>query len=468
MSRKADHRETEREFQASIIDSSTDAILSKTLDGIITSWNKGAEKLYGYSTAEVIGKPVSFLAPPDRVDETVQILDRIKNGEKIDHYETIRRKKDGTLIHISLTVSPVRDSSGQLIGASTIARDITEQKQLREERYFLASIVDSSDDAILSKDLQGTILSWNKAAVKMYGYTQEEVIGKHVSLLVPPDRMDEIQNILDVLKTGSSIDHHETMRVRKDGTLVYISLTVSPIKDDSGRVIAASSVARDVTERKRSEDFIRRQLEEKNILIQEVYHRVKNNLQLISSMLDLRARQTDKSDSAFKDSVERIRAIALVHEKMYHSESLAGINLSTYLTNLFEPLLKAYSLNRDQVQLQVYGDSSVNLNIAVPLGLIFNELITNSIKYAFPPGQPGRIEIDLNESSEMLKIRMSDNGVGLPVSVNPLTSQTFGFTITRLLVDQLKGTLESSVQNGTTFLLTLPRGYISQNQKSFF
>lgn len=459
MTRKAaGAREIKREFLASIIESSTDAIFSKTLDGTITSWNKGAEKLYGYSRAEIVGKSVALLASSDRRNEIPDILQRIQKGEEINHYETVRRKKDGTLIDVSLTVSPVRDSTGKIIGASAIARDITEARRLTLERYFLASIIDSSDDAILSKDLQGTILSWNKGAEKLYGYTEQEVLGKNVKLLAPPDRITEIEDVLEMLKQGKKLDHYETVRVRKDGTFVNISLTVSPIKNDMGQIIAASTIARDVTDRKRSEDLLRRQLEEKKILIQEVYHRVKNNLQLISSMMELRARQDENPDSAFKESIGRIRAIALVHEKMYSSESLAAIDLRSYLTNLFEPLVKAYSPNQDYVRLQVVGDTfPVNLNTAIPLGLVFNELITNSVKHAFPPGHTGKIAIELFKDQDLLKIRLTDDGVGLPASVDPRTSQTFGFRIVRLLIEQIGAALETSSQAGTTFLLTIPR-----------
>jgi PAS domain S-box-containing protein len=239
---------------ASIVESSDDAIVGKTLDGVVISWNKGAEKLFGYSASEIIGKPISTIAPPDRMDEMRHILETIRNGERIDHYETIRCRKDGRLLDISLTVSPIKDAEGRIIGASKIARDITARKRADEATARLAAIVSSSDDAVISKDLHGIIMTWNAGAERMFGYTAEEVIGRPVTILMPPERVDEEPGILARIRNGEKIDHYETIRRRKDGTLLDISLTISPIKDAEGRIIGASKIARDITARKRAEE----------------------------------------------------------------------------------------------------------------------------------------------------------------------------------------------------------------------
>src|SRR5690348_5205725 len=165
---------------ASIVDSSDDAIKAKTLDGIITSWNRGAERIYGYSAEEIIGKPISVLTPSERPDDMKGILARVAKGERVEHYETVRQRKDGRLIDISLTVSPIYDSEGVLIGVSSIARDITERKRADERllaanrsidarNALLASIVDCYDDAIIAKTAEGLITSWNRGAYLIYG-----------------------------------------------------------------------------------------------------------------------------------------------------------------------------------------------------------------------------------------------------------------------------------------------------------
>jgi PAS domain S-box-containing protein len=454
---------------AAIVDSLEIAIYTKTLDGLIVSWNKGAEQIFGYSEDEILGKHVSILASPERSDEVPQILHRIKHGERVGHYETLRKRKDGTFITVSLSVSPIKDDSGHIVAASTIARDITDRSDLADIRNFLASIVDSSDDAILSKDLDGFILSWNDAAQRLYGYTAEEAIGRCVSLISPPEMPDEIPSIMERLRKGERISHYETTRVKKNGETCYISLTVSPIKDARGKVIAASAIARDITARKRNEEEMKRLMEElkqslneKNILLQEVYHRVKNNLQVISSLLDLRSRYIGKDPSkaatAFKESIERIRAMALVHEKLYKTDSLEKLNFGDYLRTLIEQLIRTYALGR-KVQLKITGDAcEFDLNTAIPLSLIFNELVTNSLKYAFTSAEKGFIEICTECNEQSWRLLYSDNGVGLPETVNFPTSDSFGFRIVKLLIKQLGGTISLvETTKGTAFEITIPR-----------
>ncbi|HYO64261.1 MAG TPA: PAS domain S-box protein, partial [Pyrinomonadaceae bacterium] len=359
---------------AAVIDSADDAIITKTLEGVITSWNRGAQRIFGYTADEVIGKPVTILIPEDHLNEEPSILARVRAGEPIEHYETVRRRKDGTLVNISLTVSPIRKPDGTIIGASKIARDITQQKRAQEtlraqaeviaqaydaiflrdssnaitlwnrgaERIYgytpeealgrsphellktvppvpleeiyeslrregfwegellhtrkdgeqiavetrwatvrngrgqitsvleitrdmserlrtearlrhAAAIIENSDDAIISKDTEGVIRSWNPGAERLYGYTAEEAVGQSVTMLIPDDRPDEEPRILEKIRRGERVDHYETVRRRKDGTLLDVSLTVSPVRDADGRVVGASKIARDITERKRAE-----------------------------------------------------------------------------------------------------------------------------------------------------------------------------------------------------------------------
>ena len=239
---------------AAIVESSDDAIVSKDLNGIIQSWNRGAQRIFGYTPEETIGRHISMLAVPERLEEIPNILERIRRGERIDHYETKRRTKDGRVLAISLTVSPIRDSFGNVIGASKVARDITDQKRYSEWRERLAAIVESSDDAIISKDLDGTIRSWNRGAERIFGYTAEEAIGKSVTILAVPERVEEIPNILERIRRGERVDHYETRRRTKDGRVLAISLTVSPIRDSSGTIIGASKVARDITHQKQAQE----------------------------------------------------------------------------------------------------------------------------------------------------------------------------------------------------------------------
>ncbi len=202
---------------AAIIASSDDAIISKDLHGTIRSWNQSAERIFGYTAEEIVGKSVTLLFPPDRLQEEPQILARLQKGERVDHFETVRMRKDGTPLAVSVTISPIHDSEGKIIGASKIARDITQSVEL-EGRF--KAIVASSDDAIISKDLNGVVQSWNEAAERMFGYTAAEMIGKPITLLFPTDRLDEEPKILDQLRRGQRVDHFETVRVLQGWTRV--------------------------------------------------------------------------------------------------------------------------------------------------------------------------------------------------------------------------------------------------------
>jgi PAS domain S-box-containing protein len=238
---------------AAIVESSDDAIISKTLEGIIQSWNAGAQSLYGYTAGEAIGRPMTFLLPADRKSEEDEILRRIARGDRVAHFETVRCHKSGALLQVSLTISPIRGKSGRVIGASHVARDVTDRKRLDEESGRLAAIVQSSEDAIISKTLQGIVLTWNAGAERIYGYTAAEAIGQSMLIVLPADRATEESEILDRISRGQQVEHFETIRRRKNGESIDVSLTISPICDKGGRIIGVSHIARNTTERRRLE-----------------------------------------------------------------------------------------------------------------------------------------------------------------------------------------------------------------------
>jgi PAS domain S-box-containing protein len=257
-----------RGMLAAIVHSSDAAIISKTLDGIVTSWNSSAERIFGYTASEMIGKPIHVIAAPDRPQEMTEILNRIRRGERIEHLETERRHKDGHIVWISLTVSPIYDESGRIIGASKIASDITDRKRTEVAKGMLAAIVHSSDAAIISKTLDGIVTSWNSSAERIFGYAASEMIGKSIHVIAAPDRPQEMTEILNRVRRGERIEHLETERRHKDGHIVWISLTVSPIYDERGRIIGASKIASDITDRKHTEV----QLQSKSEQLEEFSH----------------------------------------------------------------------------------------------------------------------------------------------------------------------------------------------------
>ncbi|HEY1961221.1 MAG TPA: PAS domain S-box protein [Rhizomicrobium sp.] len=259
---------------AAIVESSHDAIISKSLDGTILTWNGAAERIFGYTSDEIVGKSIYTLIPPDREDDEILILGKIRRGERVEHYETVRRRKGGTLINVAITVSPLFDAQGNVVAASKIARDVTDRTATDRLAHHFAAIVESSEDAIISKDTNGIIQSWNQSAERLFGYAPAEIIGKSVLTLIPTERHHEEDEILGRIRRGERIEHFETVRQTKDGSRIDISLTVSPIKDSHGNVIGASKIARDITDKKRAAALLEEQAQRLAALNQELERRV--------------------------------------------------------------------------------------------------------------------------------------------------------------------------------------------------
>lgn len=241
------------ETMASIVESSQDAIITTDLDGNITSWNPGARQILGYAPEEVMGRPVSMLAPPAMRVEAMTLAARARDGATIGPLEVQNQRKDGSLIDVSISIFPLKDGLENIVGTSAIVRDITERRHVDETRQIIAAIVDSSDDAIIGKTPEGIITSWNAGAARMFGYTAEEAVGRHITMLMPPGRMDEAEKFIGRIRNGEAVRHFETARLRKDGSTVVVSVSCSPVKDPSGCIVGVSTISRDVSERVEAE-----------------------------------------------------------------------------------------------------------------------------------------------------------------------------------------------------------------------
>jgi PAS domain S-box-containing protein len=455
---------------AAIIESSKDAIVGTAADGVITSWNPAATTLFGYKSAEAIGHPIGFLNPPDRLQEEVNVWARIREGEPVDHFDTVRRRKDGALIDVSVSISPIKDDFARIVGASIIARDIAQRKQaqtalerLRQEleqrvaerTASLAqaeAIIESSDDAIIGATLDGVVTSWNSAATRLLGYSAAEIMGQSLMLLVPADRVEEEQQLMARIQRGQRVANFEAGRKRKDGCLIDMAITISPIKDAAGKVMGVSKIARDITDRKKAAERIAISLREKDALLREIHHRVKNNMQVVSSLLQLQANyvQDPKALDAFQDCQERIRTMALIHEKLYRTEGLAQIDFKDYLTSLTDMLLHAQSRGakiRSEFQLEPVA---LSIDTAIPLGLIANELISNCLKHAFASRSEGVVRVSLRRLAPgQFEMAIGDDGDGLP---NDFTkSRSLGLRLVKILAGQIKGRMEYKSEKGSEF-----------------
>jgi PAS domain S-box-containing protein len=234
---------------AAIVDSSNDAIIGKTLEGQITSWNRAAEEIYGYSAAEAVGNHISMLLAPGQEDDLSELLARLARGERVSHVETTRRRKDGGIIDVSITTSPIRDRQGRIVGAATVARDVTVRKAHERELQRLAQAAEFGSDAILSIGLDGRVRHWNHGAERLYGYSAEEAIGHDLRDLTLLDSIDEH---IEQVERGVSAYQYEAQRRRKDGTVIDILTNVVPWHVD-GQLVGVTGVTIDVTERKRAE-----------------------------------------------------------------------------------------------------------------------------------------------------------------------------------------------------------------------
>jgi PAS domain S-box-containing protein len=429
---------------ASIVDSSDDAIISKDLDGIISSWNNAASRLFGYEAAEVIGKPVTILIPQDRRDEELFILQQIRRGERIDHYETVRRRKDGGLIDVSLTVSPVRNAQGKIIGASKIARDITKRKREVDAALLLASVVETSDDAIISKNLDGIITSWNKGAERIFGYMAEEIIGKSVKVLIPRENHAEEDTILERIRRGQRIEHYETIRQRKHGSLINVSLTVSPVADHQGKIVGASKIARDITERTRTEAQI-------SLLAREAEHRTKNILATVQATVHLTQSETI---DGLKSTIEgRIQALANVHALFVQSR-WEGANLSKLVTQELSPYCQDV-----EARARIEGpDLLLEPYAAQTIAITLHELATNAAKYGALSVPDGRVHVAWSGVDKAhLILRWTETGGRL---VTPPTRKGFGTRVMeRMIREQLKGKMQFEWRaDGLVCEIVLPAG----------
>lgn len=455
--------EEERARLAAIVEYSDDAIIGKTLDGIITSWNAGAERIYGYSAQEIIGKNISLLVPPDQPDDAGVILERIRNSEPVVRYETLRRKKDGGQIIVSLTVSPIKDAQNHLIGASAIARDVTRSKQaeeaLRESEAKFHDLLENASDLIQSVKPDGAFIYVNRAWCKTLGYTEEEIQNLTIFDIIHADSQAHCMEIFQRVMSGETVDGIQAKFISKDGNVIDVEGNAS-CRFIDGKPAATRSIFRDITERKKQAAQIEASLAEKETLLKEIHHRVKNNLQIITSILNLQIRKTDDPTiiEALKDSQSRVRSMALVHEHLYKGKDFAHIDLGNYIQALAMGLFQSYEAAKQGIRFDLnIRDIYVDINTSVPLGLMCNELITNSLKYAFREKKDGKISITATEDPQALTFIVADNGTGMPEGITLENQTSLGLRLVSLLTSQIKGTVVIDRTEGTKFVFTIPK-----------
>jgi diguanylate cyclase (GGDEF)-like protein/PAS domain S-box-containing protein len=249
--------EASRRFLAEIVESSEDGIIAYDPAGIILTWNRGAEIIFGYPAEEAIGKPLAMVVVPERRPSVEQYTLELLQGEAVPQRQGLGLRKDGGRIYVSVTAWPIRDSAGTVTAISIIVRDVSIRREAEEARALLASIVESSSDAIHAVNLDGTVVSWNRGAELLFGYASKEIIGRNIAILAPPGRGKEVAQLMAIARKSGAIGPFETVFRAKDGRDINLSLSISPIKNSAGGVVGASAIARDITRRKRAEDELR-------------------------------------------------------------------------------------------------------------------------------------------------------------------------------------------------------------------
>jgi PAS domain S-box-containing protein len=477
---------------AAIVESSSDAILSETLEGVILTWNKAAERLYGYTAEETVGKSASRLVPTDRPHEAEDILVRASQGKAIDRFESFRVRKNGSLVPVSLTISPIRNKSGTVVGVSTIARDTTERRRADRLRFQLAAIIESSDDAILSKSLDGVVLTWNRAAERLYGYTADEIVGEPVSLLVPADRPHEAEDILARASRGEAIDHFESFRVRKNGTLVPVSLTISPIRDASGDVVAVSTSARDISERFHQRDLeagCEQALEAsrlKSEFLATMSHEIRTPMNGVIGMAgllldtNLNVEQREYAEAVRKSGQA---LLTIINDILDFSKIEAGhmdledidFDLTAVADDVAE--LLAGAAHERALKIVVAVDPDIPIVVGGDPGRL-RQILTNLVANAIKFTDSGEVVIAVTavttgSASVEARFEVRDTGIGIPTEAQAMLFESFtqadastsrryggtglGLAISRRLVELMGGRMavESTPGSGSTFSFTV-------------
>ena len=399
-------------------------------DGRITYFNEAAAAMWGrrpkLNTDLWCGSwrlfwPDGTPMPHDACPMAITLKERraVRGGQ------AIAERPDGSRVPFMAFPTPLHDASGVFVGAVNMLIDMSQQQRAEQVSHRIAAIVESSDDAIISKDLNGVIATWNKGAERLFGYLEQEVIGKPITILIPEQHRDEETRILDRIRRGERIDHFETLRQRKDGSMVSISLTVSPITDGLGRIVGASKIARDITEQKRREEQI-------NLLAREADHRTKNLLALAQAAVHLTNGET--ADELKKAIEGRLRALANAHTLLAQSR-WAGADLRHLVLEELSPYCA-----QDDSRARIEGpDLMLEQQPAQAIALALHELTTNAVKYGALSIPSGRIALTWRrQSGNRLFVRWVEAG-GPPVT--PPLRKGFGTRVMTRICEQLNGEL---------------------------
>jgi len=422
--------------------------------GIITECNPGTARMLSYSKEEIIGQPITkFLdAPSQQIFK--EKFPRLLKGESLQA-EIKMLRKDGKLLNILRATSPIFDEKDNVAAVLALSVDITERKlaeeALEKNEHFLQTIFDGIQEPMHVIDRDYKVLLTNKKLLELKNVTQEDIRGKYCyEAYQGRNELCGQCGAKEVFQTGKSVSLIKSLPLL-DGTYRYFEVYSFPLLEENGEVKQVIEMTKDITERKQAEEAIKKQLEEKEILLREVHHRIKNNMANVESLLSLQAGSIDNPETkaALQESLTRVQSIRILYDKLLLTKDYQDISIKSYVEGLLDAISSVYvTKNKITIQKQI-TDFTINSNKAIYLGIIINELLTNVFKYAFESYENGNVSISIEKAENIATLIIQDNGVGIDAGINLNKSPGLGFTLVKILVEQLGGTYSSVNENGT-------------------
>jgi PAS domain S-box-containing protein len=439
------------------VEQSSASIIITDLKGDIEYVNPKFSEMSGYEAQEAIGKNPSILKSGKNPEELyVDLWKTISSGREW-HGELQNKRKDGEFYWEWASISPIFDSKGTITNYLAVKEDITVHKLIQDQIRLQAILLENITDAVISVNHNFVIKSWNSGAEKMYGWKANEVVGKNLKDFLKTQFIND--SLSGVLKY---INKHNTwlgevLQTTKNGKKISVLDSTSTLRDERGAISGYVSVNRDITERKQHEEKLKTSLKEKEILLKEIHHRVKNNLQVISSLLKMQSAyiKDPLALEYFKISSQRVKSMALIHEQLYRSVDLSKIDFENYIKKLSTHLYQTYGVSSSKVRFIVkVNDIMLEIDTAIPCGLLVNELISNSLKHGFPENKTGKIEVEMERTANKYVLKVSDTGNGFPENIDFQNTETLGMQLVNTLVEQIEGTIELKNDSGTEFTIT--------------
>ncbi len=455
---------TERERQWSNLISNLPGIVYHCLNDnrwTMTFMSHQCKEITGYEPSDLINNTKKAYNDLILEEDREHVWDTVQNAlNKDEPYETTYRivTRQNEIRWVWERGLGVEDENGE-ISLEGFIEDITTKKiaeeALKENEEKYRALFESDPDYTILLGLDGYLLDVNPAAAKITGLSKEELVGKHFMELsiFPEEELASHREMFPYFVSGKNIDPYESRIYDYNGKIRWIEIKQTPVKT-KGKITYILLICSDITQRKKSENKIKDSLKEKEVLLQEIHHRVKNNMQIISSLLNLQKQYVDeeKAVNVLMESQNRVKSMAMIHEKLYQSHNLTLINIFDYVQSLIKDLFASYSTPTSQITPIIEIDNvSLNIETAVPCGLIINELISNSLKYAFPSGRGGKIFLSLKLRGKNYELIISDDGIGFPEDLDFKNTESLGLQLVNSLVGQINGKIELNRDHGTSF-----------------